>query len=133
MIFTANQILAHLFGDYVIQSDWMAQEKTKHSLPAFIHALTYGSCFLFITHSVWAISLIVFSHFLIDRFRLARYVLWLKNQVAPKRFRYELSEGLESGTGYKNDSLAWLAVWLMIIGDNSIHILINALAVYYLS
>lgn len=34
--------LAHMVGDYLIQSDWMAQEKTKRWWPAIAHALTYG-------------------------------------------------------------------------------------------
>lgn len=38
---TADQIVAHMVGDYIIQSDWMATEKTKRSAVAAIHAVTY--------------------------------------------------------------------------------------------
>lgn len=42
-------LLAHLVGDYLIQSDWMANEKTKRWWPAWAHALTYGLPFLLVT------------------------------------------------------------------------------------
>ena len=44
---TADQILAHLIGDYLLQSHWMAQEKTKRSIAAAVHAVSYTLPFLF--------------------------------------------------------------------------------------
>ena len=38
--------LAHMVGDYVIQSHWMAVEKTKRWWPAIAHGVTYGLPFL---------------------------------------------------------------------------------------
>jgi hypothetical protein len=38
---TADQILIHAIGDYILQSDWMANEKTKRWFPAACHALVY--------------------------------------------------------------------------------------------
>lgn len=78
---SADQIFAHVCADYLIQSDWMATEKTKRSLAAAIHALTYTVPFAFITRSPVALFLIAATHFLIDRWRLARYVCWLKNFI----------------------------------------------------
>lgn len=43
-------LLAHLVGDYLLQSDWMANEKTKRRWPAWAHAITYGLPFLLVTH-----------------------------------------------------------------------------------
>ncbi|HEV7522973.1 MAG TPA: DUF3307 domain-containing protein [Candidatus Angelobacter sp.] len=101
-----TQLLAHLFGDYILQSDWMAQNKTKRSWPALVHALTYSLCFVPLcfgeapNHShmhhvvrLWGVRtvpllFIVWTHFLIDRFRLARYVVWAKNWLGPKKFWY---------------------------------------------
>jgi hypothetical protein len=34
-----NQLLLHLIGDYVTQSDWMAQNKTK-SFPFIFQSIT---------------------------------------------------------------------------------------------
>ena len=44
--------LAHMVGDYVIQSDWMASEKTKRWWPAIAHGVSYGVPFVLVTQSV---------------------------------------------------------------------------------
>lgn len=67
-------VLAHLVGDYVIQSHWMATEKTKHWLPAIVHGVTYTLPHALITQSPLALVVIGGTHIIIDRFRLARHV-----------------------------------------------------------
>lgn len=119
--------LAHMVGDYLIQSDWMAQEKLKRWWPAIVHAVTYGLPFLLITQSPAALLVIVGTHAVIDRYRLARHVVWFKNQLAPKSFRPP-----HTATGHGADRPDWLAVWLLIIADNIIHVLINIAAVVWL-
>jgi len=37
-----------------------------------------------------------------------------------------------SGTGYHQDRPVWLAVWLMIIADNTLHLICNGLALKFL-
>ena len=134
---TADQLLAHLIGDYVLQSNWMATEKTKRFLPAAVHALLYSLGFLFFHPSLLAWSVILVTHFFIDRYRLARYVVWLKNFMCP------LAPGTDNGsmnppwnfcskTGYSPDVPDWLAIWLLILVDNIMHIAINGLALRYL-
>ena len=141
-LITADQILCHMLGDYIIQSDWMAQNKTKRNLPAIVHAFTYSIPFIVmfslqgfnVLHGSYAISVIVFTHFLIDRYRLARYLCWAKNFTAPvnpisNRRNDPWSEC--QGTGYSKEVPPWMSVWLMIIVDNVCHILINALAIKF--
>lgn len=124
-----EQLIAHLIGDYFLQSHWMAQEKTKRWWPATVHALSYGLPFLFITHSL-ALVVIVVTHLIIDRYRLVRYLIWLKNLMAPKKAREMLKDC--TATGYPPTVPLWLATWLMIITDNTVHIIINFLAIKYL-
>lgn len=119
---SADQILAHLVGDYILQSHWMATEKTKQSFAAAVHAITYTLPFLFLTQSPAALAFIVGTHFLIDRFRLARYVAWFKNGYA------FTSDEPVTATGYKADVPAWLSVWLLIIADNILHLICNGAA-----
>jgi hypothetical protein len=120
-------LLAHLVGDYVLQSDWMAQEKTRRWWPAIAHGLTYTVPYLFVTQSVLALAVIGGTHVVIDRYRLTRHVVWLKNQMAPAAFRPG-----HTATGYSETTKAWLAVWLLILADNTIHLLINTAAVTWL-
>lgn len=160
MFISADQLLAHAIGDYVLQSDWMANEKTKRSVAALCHVLTYVLPFLLVRPTPLALLVIVSTHFVIDRWRLARYVVWAKNFSAPKHIKMSLPdfEGLPDemrhlphsvgiytyrwirnrpwaeckATGYPPETPAWLAVWLMIIADNIMHICINGLALKYL-
>lgn len=118
---SADQILAHLVGDYILQSHWMATEKTKQSLAAAIHAASYTSPFFFLTTNLAALAFICGTHFLIDRFRLARFVVWFKNG-------YAFDGNAVTGTGYRDDVPPWLSVWLLIIADNTIHLICNGIA-----
>jgi hypothetical protein len=117
-----SEVLAHLAGDYLVQTDWMASEKLHRHDAAAVHALTYTACFLPITRSWKALAVIGGTHFAIDRWRLAKHVCWAKNQVAPARYRYPFPG---DGTGYPDSKPAFLNVWLMIIADNTCHLLIN--------
>lgn len=122
---TADQIVAHLVGDYIIQSDWMANEKTKRSIAAAVHAVTYSLPFLFLTLDPLALAFVAGTHFVIDRWRLARFVCYAKN------YPWQKWEDC-SATGYHKDRPAWLAVWLLIIADNTLHLLCNGVALTYL-
>lgn len=124
---TADQLIAHGIGDYILQSDWMASNKTKRSLAALCHVVTYAIPFFFFRPSMLALAVIVGTHFVIDRWRLARFVVWAKNLMGPYRSWSECS-----ATGYPPETPTWLAVWLLIVADNILHILINALALNYL-
>ena len=124
-------VLAHLVGDYLIQSDWMANEKTKHWWPAVAHGVTYTLPWLIVTQSVLALAVIAGTHIIIDRFRLARHVCWAKNLFSPKAYRYPWSEC--SATGYHESRPPWMSVWLMIIADNTLHLLIGAAAVVWIA
>lgn len=148
------------FGDYITQSDYMANEKTKKSLAALFHAIVYTIPFVLITLSWKALLIIGVSHFLIDRYRLARYVCWAKNFLAPpktllpKEQWYVKTDGDDSDhtgskevikhtvwwypwsecskTGYHESRPPWMSVWLMILADNNIHHLINFFTILYL-
>lgn len=158
---TADQLVLHAIGDYVLQSDWMANTKTKKSSAALAHVVTYTLPWLCLTTSWKALLVILVSHFVIDRWRLARYICWIKNFMAPAWIevhrplchckdkkdgstcdlcgKTELVRCVRNrswhscqATGYDPDRPAWMSVWLMIIADNTMHVICNALAIKYL-
>jgi hypothetical protein len=108
-----NQLIAHLIGDYILQNHWMAVNKTSRWIPALIHVTLYTIPFLFITTSLKALFIIWFTHLMIDRFRLAQYVPMLMNWNKNK---------------YPESTPLWLSTWIIIIIDNTLHLLINYLA-----
>lgn len=123
-----EQLLLHLWGDFLLQSDWQALNKTKRSFPAVVHALVYSLPFLLLTQSWAALAVICGTHFLIDRFRLARYVVFGKNFLGWPWPKWSDC----SKTGYPSDRPDWLTVWLLIAADNTLHLTINYFTLLHL-
>ena len=140
-----QQLLLHLTGDYLLQSDHMGARKRSSTLWAGIHALIYSLPFLLLEPSWTAWSVICGTHLLIDRFGLARYLIWAKNILLglwPERILCLMSRNPDrlvewesdrrrlawkncSATGYPANVQVWLATTLLIVADNSLHLLIN--------
>ena len=127
-----DQLILHLIGDYCTQSDWHAERKTKSLAVAGIHALLYSLPFLLIG-SVQAVAVIFATHAVIDRYRLAVYLCYWKNRLfAPWTIKQAPFEECHA-TGYDMSvKPPWMAVWLMIAADNTMHLTINWLALRYL-
>lgn len=124
---TADQLVAHAIGDYLLKSHWMAIEKTKRSIAALAHVVRYAIPFLWFRPSLAALAFIVGTHLVIvdggsrvtsfgSRTGLGRTGTWRSC----------------SATGYPPDAPAWLAVCLLIIADNILHVICNGIALKYL-
>ena len=123
-----DQLLLHLIGDYVTQTDWMARTKTRLPFAALCHALVYTLPFLLLAPSLTAILVIGVSHFLIDRFRLARYLAFGKNRLTDWHLKWADCRA----TGFPAEVPAGHAFWLMILIDNTMHLSINYAALRWL-
>lgn len=123
-----EQLLCHLWGDYIFQTDWMANNKRKSLLVALVHAVAYTVVFLFITRSIAALAVIAGTHFIIDHYGLARYVVFAKNYITDNSIKWKDC----NKTGYSSSAPVWLSVWLLIIADNTLHLTLNYLAIRYL-
>ena len=94
-----EMLVAHMFGDYFFQNEYIALNKTKNTLVCLLHCAIYTTCVAIICQWFDYRLIIVFlSHFIMDRFRLAKY--WTR---------------LIS----KNEDLPWV-----ILSDNSVHLLV---------
>ena len=123
-----EQLLLHLIGDYITQTNWMATEKARNTLAAIAHALVYALPFLLIGSKV-AVILILLSHFLVDRFSLARFVAYAKNKVTEPSLRWDDCKA----TGYPPETPIWLSNCLLIVVDNTLHISSNYLVLSVLA
>ena len=131
-------LLAHLVGDYVLQSDWMASRKVKPApgadyshteswAAALAHGATYTLPFVLITQHPLALLIIGGTHVLIDHYRLAKRVIWLRNYLAPRgdNVPWRIAR---TNHGMPPETPAGLATALMITADNTLHLVINASA-----
>lgn len=98
-------IYAHLIGDYILQNDWMANNKKKSSVACTIHVATYMLPFLFCGLSWWQFALIAGQHYLQDR---TTFVTWFMAR-----------------TGKTKDGFLAppMAPWSIIVTDNVLHVL----------
>jgi hypothetical protein len=136
-----TQLLAHLAGDYVLQSHVMATRKTSSWAWAYIHAFFYTLPFLLLTQDPRSLVIILCSHALIDRYRLAAYwcrwwgvgfpgLWWRTTCMAGHPIKGD--EPLcRTGGCAAPPSRKWappppfLGVWLIIIVDNTMHLCVN--------
>lgn len=129
MFLTADQLLAHLVGDFLFQSDWMALGKYRSKAIALLHGVCYTLPFLFLTHRPLTLLTIGLSHAIIDHYQIGKLVAWLHNWPSPVRSK-PFSECKRNG--YDPDRPVHITDWLGIIVDNSIHIFLNACALKWL-
>ena len=107
-------IICHLIGDYLFQNHWMASKKTTSTFPCLVHAILYTFAYLIMTTNFSALCLIFSTHFLIDRFRLARYWIMFVNLFGTKDCR----------GGPPKDS-GFLPLFVLFSVDNSWHLVIQ--------
>lgn len=123
-------LLAHLVGDYLLQTNWMAINKFNSWKAAVTHGVTYTLPFIFITTSLNALAVICITHILIDKYRLARVFMWLRQSLVGSN---ELSLADYKLTKKLKNTPEHLLFWLTVIVDNSFHLLINFGAVTHLA
>ena len=115
-----KDLLAHLVGDYCLQNHWMATQKTSRWSVAFVHAFFYGLPFLLLCHAWWQWVVIVGTHAVIDRLRLATYWtgFWGIGKMTDESPWF-------NHVDYVEPAPPFLTVWLTIIVDNTMHLTIN--------
>ena len=74
-------LLGHLAGDYLLQNEWMSQNKSKNTLKgwgaALVHCIIYTLAICLFMQNfdpIW-IVVVFLSHFPIDKFSLAEYYM----------------------------------------------------------
>lgn len=105
-----NWIFAHLIGDYLLQNDWMAQNKKRSNLACLCHIVFYLLPFIFCNFQVWQIVLIGIQHYFQDR---TNFIPWLMKFKGSKAF-----------------ASPPFAPWSIILTDNIVHILFITLISY---
>lgn len=102
-------LLGHLLGDYVLQNDWQAQNKTTRSLHCTVHCLLYTAAVWacsFWWMPWWGVAACFALHWPVDRFRLARR--WMKL------------------TGQEQFATGVFSPWSIIVVDNVGHLVVLA-------
>lgn len=109
------QLISHLFGDFVFQNDWMALNKNQYTLKGwiacFVHCIVY-TLFFYAQGNLLQLGLIFISHFIIDKFSIARMWINIKNP--------------------KMDNKFWLYTYLLFMIDMAFHLACNFITLKYI-
>lgn len=123
-----EQLILHLIGDYILQTHWMAVNKVKSWTVAIIHALVYSLPFLLLRPSLLGWFVIFSAHAVIDRFSLAKYLLYAKNKITSPDLPWTYC----TKTGYQDQNEdkkhycpMFITFWLYAAADNTLHLIIN--------
>jgi len=155
-----EQLLGHLWGDFVCQTDWMALTKKKPGAmgwtAALVHALVYtlavfGVLALFSSKYSWQALLVIWiTHAIIDHYELVAKFIWARNWLSPRWITKALYIGGNSSPSsvWSVRNAPWGAckpkqgfhperpehlVWLIyIVIDNTLHLTINYAALRWL-
>jgi hypothetical protein len=103
-------LVAHMIGDWAIQTSWMAAEKAKSFLPLLAHVVTYhififGALFLAgvsIVNALWATLFLAVTHAFLDN---RSFEIWWLRKI--KKFKDEE-----------------IPMWLLIGVDQSFHFIL---------
>lgn len=82
MIKLIQLIMCHVIGDYVLQSDFIAQTKGKNWYHLFVHAILYCVPFAILFGIDYRLILIFISHMIIDPLK-AKYnkITYTQDQI----------------------------------------------------
>ena len=120
-----EQLLLHMFGDYIIQNDNVGVRKKEKSLTGLMycifHVITYSLLFFLITNWL-GVLIIAIGHFIIDRWNFVGHFIMTKNFT-------DTTENF----GYKKERPFAITIWLYIIQDNTIHLVWNFLTIYLIN
>ena len=98
-------LIGHLIGDYLIQNDWMAQNKKRATFPCLVHVTLYTLAVGCLTLWPWWVIAVVFvTHFIQDRTGI---VLWWMRLIGQGDF-----------------SKPPLGPWSIIVVDNVWHLIV---------
>ena len=121
-------LLGHLVGDYLLQPQWMAEQKSQGKWGlgvSLVHSLIYTASICTFLWSVnpYLVLGVFFSHWPIDRYSLAdKWLTILKGR--------RISEAMFDTT-YKREARIAFACIVYVVVDNAIHLLLMTPIVYW--
>ena len=124
-------IIGHLVGDYLLQNDWMATNKKKHSFPCAVHCLLWTCSVMFFAgwmwiekpHFLWikpwVFSALFLTHFIQDRTQI---IIWWMKLKWKDQSKFMECDSLLLKHEYEPTIKVGLGPWSIIVVDNVWHI-----------
>jgi hypothetical protein len=114
-------LLGHLWGDYIVQNEWMAQNKAKNTLTGWIAAIfhccvyTMSVCLFMMNFDfIWIVAVFC-SHFFIDKFAFGYW--YLKHIKGLDTYAYKSAQQY-------NELRAGFNAVIYTVTDNTMHLVL---------
>lgn len=124
-MYFADIIIGHFLGDYMLQNDWMAEQKKKHlglgwwccSVHCFIYTMTICLCtanfdFLWIA---WVFA----THFIVDK---SGFIEWYSKLIGSRSIGDFMSKDENKEYSPHTGLRAGVTVFVFIVRDNTVHV-----------
>lgn len=112
-------LIAHLCGDYIVQTDYQALAKVQRTregvTAAILHAVGYTACFLPLTRNPIRLAVIGVTHGLLDHYRPLPALIHRKDVLL-------------SPSGWPATKPTEMPFWLHVVIDNTCHLILNEIA-----
>jgi len=73
-------IVAHIFADFVFQTDYIAKEKQNSMYMLIIHGIIHGYCIYFLTEIPWMSLIEIFNHVYVDKCKIDGRLSFIADQ-----------------------------------------------------
>lgn len=110
----AYLFVAHLIGDYLFQTNWMAANKTKDWRALLVHSVVYTAILSIVAYltfgglSIWGIMILLITHIILDQ---RSFTIWWVETIM------------------KTNSKQF--GWLVIMVDQTFHIITIAVVLHF--
>lgn len=128
-------LLGHLIGDYLLQNNWMANNKSKHKglgwFTCVVHCILYtlAVCVTTWTFTIEWVIWVFCTHFFIDKFALAeKYLKYIKGRSIQKFLVDEESQEYSPHTSLRGS----VVLFVYIAVDNTLHLILMVYGWRYL-
>lgn len=79
-----NYFIGHLVGDFLLQNDYVAENKKKSTLICLLHVLLYsGMVWAATSWPWWAMGIVAVTHFIQDRTPI---ITWYMKLIGQEKF-----------------------------------------------
>jgi len=127
-----EMLLGHLCGDFLMQTEWMALNKSKNTwigwTAALVHCILYtlAVClFMWNFQPIWMV-VVFLTHFPIDKFALAEvYMHYIKGKGMKDFVNKDISYGLKKNPLNRFDALeGGFTSIVYTLTDNTMHLIL---------
>lgn len=122
-------LAVYMIAEYLVQPEWLRTKKAVKGSHLLCESFLFMGCATLLTLSPWALAGILVARVASGKWNPAKYVCFVRNNLAPKEHRLNWYQANITGFGIKRPY--WHSHRRMMIIDAMIHVAVMAALVHY--